>query len=264
MGPVMNKKIKYGLLSGVIIVFVTLLIVGSLVANPNGSNQTVNNTTSSNKVAIILPHPDDETIGMGGNIQILKSNGSDIRCVLMTSGDAVGSKLRPVKNYYNITIPENASKTETKKLIREDSFKRVMDLWGTEYEMKGIDDGTLTADMVFKTMEDLYLMDNFTEFYTVTGDENPDHRACYDGMKRMMEKYPQLKYREFTIYYYRASRSTPLALTDNYADVDVSKFISQKKAAFQVYYNINTITPEFYPYSDGLKQASPERIYYIN
>ncbi|HEX3012888.1 MAG TPA: hypothetical protein VHO92_01265, partial [Methanobacterium sp.] len=31
--------------------------------------------TSYKKVAIILPHPDDETIGVGGLIQYLKSHG---------------------------------------------------------------------------------------------------------------------------------------------------------------------------------------------
>ncbi|MGZ7070755.1 MAG: PIG-L deacetylase family protein [Methanobacterium sp.] len=260
----MNNKVKYGFLTGMIIILIAIFLFGSLQANPTGTNQTVNNTTSSNKVAIILPHPDDETIGMGGNIQILKANGSQIHCVLMTSGNSVWSKLRPVKNYYNVTVPQNASQADIKKLIREDSFKEVMDLWGLDYEMKGLNDGGLTADMAFNTMEDLYLKDGYTEFYTVTGDGDSDHRACYEGMKRMMDKYPNLKYREFPIYYYHYSRDSPLALTNNYIDVDVSKYVSQKKAAFQVYYNINTIIPAYYPYSDGLKKASPERIYYIN
>ncbi|MGZ7068677.1 MAG: hypothetical protein ACXVHT_10265, partial [Methanobacterium sp.] len=64
-----NNKVKYGFLSGIIIILIAIFLFGSLQANPTGTNQTVNNTTSSNKVAIILPHPDDETIGMGGNIQ---------------------------------------------------------------------------------------------------------------------------------------------------------------------------------------------------
>lgn len=261
----MEQKNKYWFYTVIIILLAALFLLGSLQANQiNQTSNNTNNTTSNNKVAVIVPHPDDETIGMGGNIQILKENGSQIHCVLMTSGNSLWSKLRPVKNYYNITIPENASKADFKKLVREDSFKRVMDLWGLEYEIKGLNDGELTADIAFNTMENLYLKQGYTEFYTVTGDGDSDHRACYDAMKRMMEKYPNLKYREFPIYYYHASRNTPLALTDNYTDVNVSKFISQKKAAFQVYYNINTITPQFYPYSNGVKQASPERIYYIN
>lgn len=139
-----------------------------------------------------------------------------------------------------------------------------MDLWELEYEMKGIDDGFLSTDTAFKTMEDLYINGNYTEFYTVTGDGNSDHRACYKAMKMMMEKYPNLKYRQFMVYYYGNSRKSPVTLTDNFTDVDVSKYESQKKAALQIYYNINTIIPGFYPYSDGLVQLSPERVYYIN
>lgn len=254
----MDNKIKYGFLTAIIVIF----LLGYLQVNP--INQTVNNTTSKTKVTVILPHPDDETIGMGGNIQILKANGSHIHCVLMTSGNDISSGLRPVTNYYNLTLPENANKSDVKRIIREDSFKRVMRLWNLEYEIKSIDDGYLSTNIAFKTMEDLYLQGNYTEFYTVTGDGNPDHYACFEAMKRMKEKYPDLKYREFPIYYYQSGRKTPLTLTNNYTDVDVSKFKGQKKAAFQIYYNINTIIPEFYPYSDGLMQVSPERIYYIN
>lgn len=38
----------------------------------------------------------------------------------MTSGNDVSPGLRPINNYYNITIPSNASKSETKQLIKED------------------------------------------------------------------------------------------------------------------------------------------------
>lgn len=254
----MKDAIKYSI---IVIVFIICLL-GALQALP--SDQKVDSSNNTAKVAVILPHPDDETVGLGGNIQILKANGKYIHCVLMTSGNSVWSKLKPVQNYYNIPIPKNANATEFKKLIREDSFMRVMKLWGLEYEMKGFNDGGLNSDIVFETMENLYLQEGYTEFYTVTGDRDPDHKACYDAMKRMIEKYPNLKYREFPIYYYHMNQRIPLTLTNNYTDVDVSKYASQKKAAFQIYYNINTIAPEFYPYSDGLIRESPERVYYVN
>jgi LmbE family N-acetylglucosaminyl deacetylase len=264
----MDGKIKYGLTSVTILLLAALFLLGSLEAGQNNETpQKTNNTTNisaNKKIAIILPHPDDETIGMGGTIPMLKDNGNQVHCVLMTSGNAISSDLRIVNNYYNVTIPENASKTEKKKLIREDSFRRVMDLYGCDYETKGIDDGDLSNETAFQTMEKLYLNGNYTEFYTVTGDGNNDHLACYQAMKMMMEKYPELKYREFPIYYYHANHKNPKTLTDNFTDVDVSNFIVKKQEAFQIYYNINTIIPEFYPYSTGYYQASPERIFYIN
>ncbi|EKF86566.1 PIG-L family deacetylase [Methanobacterium formicicum] len=231
----------------------------------NGTQNGTNTSSSAEKVAFIIPHPDDETIGAGGTIGKLMANGTKIHFELMASGDGQGATLLNVTNYYKIDIPANSSSSYTKKLIREDSFKRVMTIYGCDdYNIQGYDDGTLTAAEVFTTMEDLYLNQGCTVFYTVTGDGNSDHMACYQGMLMMEMKYPNLEYREFPIYYYHASRPASLALTNNTTDEDVSQYTSKKLSAFQVYYNINTIHKIFYPYSDGLYSSSPERMYYIN
>ncbi|MDY9923305.1 PIG-L family deacetylase [Methanobacterium sp.] len=242
----------------------------------NNSNNNNNNTsespatgnittnTSPDKVAFIIPHPDDETIGVGGTIQRIMENGSTVHFELMTSGDAVTSQLLTVKNYYNIEIPSNSTADYRKKLIREDSFKRVMAIFGTHYNIQSFDDGALNSEIVFTTMENLYLKEGYTVFYTTTGDGNGDHLACQQGMAKMKEKYPNLKYRQFPIYYYHTTRAATTALTNNYTDVNVNTYAAKKKSAFQVYYNINTILNTFYPYSDGLYSIGPERIYYIN
>ncbi|EKQ50778.1 MAG: putative LmbE-like protein [Methanobacterium sp. Maddingley MBC34] len=231
----------------------------------NGTQNVTNNSSSAEKVAFIIPHPDDETIGAGGTIGKLMANGTKIHFELMASGDGLGSTLLNVTNYYKIDIPANSSTSYTKKLIREDSFKRVMAIYGCDdYNIQGYSDGTLTAAEVFTTMENLYLNQGYTVFYTVTGDGNSDHLACYQAMLMMEMKYPNLEYREFPIYYYHTSRPASLALTNNTTDEDVTQYTSKKKSAFQVYYNINTIHQIFYPYSDGLYSSSPERIYYIN
>nr|WP_319372377.1 PIG-L family deacetylase [uncultured Methanobacterium sp.] len=231
----------------------------------NGSQNSTNESSSAGKVAFIIPHPDDETIGAGGTVGKLMANGTKIHFELMASGDGQGATLLNFTNYYKIDIPANSSANYTKKLIREDSFKRVMAIYGCDdYNMQGYDDGTLTAAEVFTTMEDLYLNQGCTVFYTVTGDGNSDHMACYQGMLMMEMKYPNLEYREFPIYYYHTSRPASLALTNNTTDEDVTQYTSKKMSAFQVYYNINTIHRIFYPYSDGLYNSSPERIYYIN
>ena len=219
--------------------------------------------TSYNKVAIILPHADDETIGAGGWIQYLKSHGKQVHSVLITSGNAVNKKLLTVRNYYNIKIPKKASASYRKGLIREDSFKKVMKIYGCPYTIIGCDDGKSTSKLVFNVMESMYKK-GYGEFYTTTGDGNIDHLNCQNAMKKMLKKYPKLKYRQFPIYWYHYGRNTPMPLVNHYKEYNVCKYSYKKLQAFKVYYNIHTLLSSFYPYSCGTIRASPERIYYVN
>jgi LmbE family N-acetylglucosaminyl deacetylase len=227
-------------------------------------NPVVND--SDKKVAFILPHADDETIGAGGLISMLVEKGYRLHFDLMTSGNGIGHGTIRVDNYYNVRLPENVSEKDRKRMIREDSFKQVMMILNVnDYSMHHVDDGTLTTDEVYKVMEDLYLKEGYTVFYTTTGDRNPDHHACHEAMRRMQEKYPDLKYRQFPIYYYfydRGITKPTEPLNSQYVDVNVDMYGNMKKRMFQVYYNINTILPSFYPRSDGVIGFGPERIYY--
>lgn len=271
-----NKKIDKRIIDKriIILILAVIMIIAVALFPTFSTNSTTGNSTSGSssnsasseeKVAFIIPHPDDETIGAGGTLQKFLENGTKIHFELMASGDGQGATLLNVTNYYKISIPANSTAKTSKELIREDSFKRVMAIYGTDdYNIQGYDDGAVTPEAVFTTMENLYLNEGYNVFYTVTGDGNSDHLACYNGMKMMKEKYPNLKYREFPIYYYHTARPASMALTNNYVDENVYKYAAKKKLAFQVYYNINTIKPIFYPYSDGLYSISPERIYYIN
>lgn len=267
----MKKTFIILILAIPLILFIALFPIFSVSSNNStdtnntGNQNATANASSPEKVAFIIPHPDDETIGAGGTIQRIMANGSTVHFELMTSGDAVTSQLLTVTNYYKVAIPANASSADKKKLIREDSFKQVMGIFGcSNYNIQSFDDGALNSEVVFTTMENLYLKEGYTVFYTTTGDGNGDHLACQQGMQKMKEKYPNLKYRQFPIYYYHATRAATTALTNNYTDVNVNIYAAKKKSAFQVYYNIHTILNTFYPYSDGLYSISPERIYYIN
>ncbi|MDR2623865.1 MAG: PIG-L family deacetylase [Methanobrevibacter sp.] len=217
----------------------------------------------SKKVAFILPHADDETIGAGGLIFLLIEKGYKLHFDLMTSGNSLSPTLRIVDNYYNLNISKNESEAGRKGIIREDSFKQVMMILNvSDYSMHHIDDGTLTTDEAFEVMENLYLKEGYTIFYTTTGDGNPDHHACHEAMRRMQEKYPDLKYRQFPVYYYHHQQAKPEPLNSQYLDVNIDKYGNTKKKLFQVYYNINTILPSFYPRSDGVIGFGPERVYY--
>jgi LmbE family N-acetylglucosaminyl deacetylase len=244
---------KYVLIVGIVILFMLSVCLFNY----------VNQGDDSKKVAFILPHADDETIGAGGIISKLIDKGYKLHFDLMTSGNSLAPKLRVVDNYYNVNVPNNANGSDRKGIIREDSFKQVMKVINmSDYKVHGIDDGTLNSEEVFSVMEDLYLKEGYKIFYTTTGDGNPDHNACHQAMKRMQEKYPNLEYRQFPVYYYHQQQAIPEPLNSKHEDVNVDYYSNTKKEMFQVYYNINTLLPSFYPRSDGVISFSPERIYY--
>ncbi|WP_215414009.1 hypothetical protein, partial [Escherichia coli] len=75
-----------------------------------------------------------------------------------------------------------------------------------------------------------------------------------------MEKYPQLKYRQFPVYWHASNngpeRYKPMPIVNNYTDY-VTEYLPGKLEAFQVYNNIQ-IFPIF------KYQTNVERIYYLN
>ena len=55
--------------------------------NKNASNSLFSERSAKNKVLIIVPHEDDETIIAGNIIDLLKLNGNDIKVAYLTNGD---------------------------------------------------------------------------------------------------------------------------------------------------------------------------------
>ena len=235
-----------------------IILIGSVFSYEYiNADHSTNAKTSYNKVVIFTPHPDDETIGMGGLIEKLKSEGKEVHVVVMCSGNGVVNNLY---SYYNVPVLFNATPAESKKIIRKDAFVRVMNIDGVSYEMIGIDDGGTTDENVFEVMNRMYY-EGYGEFYTTTRDYNIDHQHCADAMKIMMEKYPQLKYRQFPVYWHAADngsvRFVPSPIINNYTDYNVSEYLPKKLEALQVYYNIQLFPANRY-------ETNIERVYYLN
>jgi len=88
------------------LVTILILAVAPILSNPN-STESVSAETSTGlpdisqlslksvqRLLIISPHPDDETIAPGGLIQAALANGSEVRVVIVTNGD--GQFMAPV------------------------------------------------------------------------------------------------------------------------------------------------------------------------
>lgn len=244
------------ILLALILIF-TIVLVGGVFSYKYMVGNPVNTTTSYNKVVIISPHPDDETIGMGGFIQRLKSEGKEVHVVVMCSGNGIPDKVH-VSNYYHVNISSNTTPADRKKLIREDAFVRVMNIYGVSYEMLGLNDSGTTDEDVLRVMERMY-KEGYGEFYTTTGEYNVDHEHCANAMRLMMEKYPRLKYRQFTVYWHATDNGTdyiPKPLVSIHTDYNVTQYLPKKLQALDVYYNIQI-------FKNGEYLTDIERIYYV-
>jgi LmbE family N-acetylglucosaminyl deacetylase len=69
--------------------------------------------TSSTRLLVLAPHPDDEALGAAGLIQRVREAGGSVRVVLMTSGDAFGESSR------RASTPPNAADYRRNAVTRE-------------------------------------------------------------------------------------------------------------------------------------------------
>jgi LmbE family N-acetylglucosaminyl deacetylase len=92
-----RKRVRYPLIFGIIlgifflissVVAITLFAV--LPERAVYLLPDVGSPTASDRVLILSPHPDDETIAAGGYIQKAKNNGAEVKIILATDGDRRG------------------------------------------------------------------------------------------------------------------------------------------------------------------------------
>jgi LmbE family N-acetylglucosaminyl deacetylase len=64
-----------------------LILAAELIATSSAGANPALRVGRGERLLVIAPHPDDETIGCGGLIQRVHANGGDVRVVLITAGD---------------------------------------------------------------------------------------------------------------------------------------------------------------------------------
>lgn len=120
------------------------------------------------KVLIIAPHPDDESIGCGG-LLLMYSSQCDVICISdgrQGQGDITPIKLRE---------------------IREGEFIRAMEsLSVNSYRMFGIEDGTLCGHL--DALDSVDFTRYSKVFVTGRGDNHPDHSAAIVMVKKVLEE----------------------------------------------------------------------------
>ena len=161
------------------------------------------------KICILAPHADDESIGCGG---LLTKYGKQCSVILLTDGA------------YNAT---NKEKTQN---IREEEFKRVMNFFGiTNYEFMRAEDTTLIES--YDKFKKLNLKDYDYIVMPHPLDPHKDHVVPQAFFKRL-KKEQKLKAK--AVYYeVWGAMATPTHY------IDISDAVEQKRKAIDMYISQN-------------------------
>lgn len=122
----------------------------------------------NNRILIVSPHPDDETIGCGG---ILALYGSQCDILLLTDG--------------RLGKPEGSDYSEEKTVaVRQTEFEAVMDFFRVHGHCElHVQDGTLGDNSAAVSAVDLRQYDYI--FVPNRNERHPDHKAAYEILKKL-------------------------------------------------------------------------------
>ena len=138
-------------------------------------------------ILVIVAHPDDEVLGMGGTIKKLTKNKNKVKIVIMATGIAA----RRSTNYQNstrYTISKNEQKILEKQMITIKSHaKKAAKLLGvSDIEFLGYPDNemdTISNLELTKSVERIIQKFKPEIVYTHTPlDVNVDHVCCYNAV----------------------------------------------------------------------------------
>jgi len=178
-----------------------------------------------NKICVIAPHADDETLGCGGTILKHKKNGDKVYWICVTSmksGDIWSEKQIKTRD------------TEIKKVFKSFKFDKFYSL---ELPPKNLDQISLTKiiDPLTEILNTIKPNVLYVPFY---GDAHSDHQIIGKTLNALGKwfRYPYLK----KIYCYETISETDFNITSNEVFkpnkfIDISEFIKKKIRIMKIY-----------------------------
>ena len=195
------------------------------------------------KILIIVAHPDDEVLGMGGTIKKLAKEGHNIKIVILATG--ITSRRSP--NYSNSTDYKLDKKLEniTKKQLKElqkDAKNASKILGVTKLTMMNFPDNEMdkiTNLEITKTIEKI--INEFKPQIVYTHSEydlNIDHRIIHNAV--LTATRPSQKFTVKKVITFEVPSSTEWNFSKKFIPnifVDISKELSVKTRAMKAYQN---------------------------
>jgi LmbE family N-acetylglucosaminyl deacetylase len=177
------------------------------------------------KTLIVAPHPDDETLGVGGTILRKKSEGETVAWLIIT----------------NMSISEGwteqqikSRKKEINKISKFYNFDKVFELNLPTTKLDNIPMSDLTSKIseCFKLFEpeEIYIPHN--------ADAHSDHRIVFDAVISSSKWFRLKSVKKILAYETLSETGFGLSRTNNFSPnvfVDISSFIKYKIKAMNIY-----------------------------
>jgi len=139
------------------------------------------------KILVIVAHPDDEVLGMGGTIKKLSKQGYNVKIVIMATGIAARRSTN-FQNSYNYTLHETNKKIMDKQIqtLYTHATKAAKILGVTNVEFLNYPDNEMDKVSnleLTKSIEKIIEKFKPEVIYTHTPfDVNIDHVSCYNAV----------------------------------------------------------------------------------
>jgi LmbE family N-acetylglucosaminyl deacetylase len=184
--------------------------------------------TETGPILIVAPHPDDETLGVGGQIALLTDKGYDIQILILTDGSQLFVS--------RFGTESNPPPREISRRRKRETERTVAHLGGNPDQIRYFDfpDGKLSenikeaANLVAETINHL---DPLRVYVTSAFEYHPDHRAANDVVKLA---YTQLKGEVPELWEFCVSPRPefgPGTGSEELVEIDITPVLSRKTQA---------------------------------
>ena len=133
------------------------------------------------RVAVLAPHPDDETLGCGGTVRLLVEAEKKVKVLFLTSGER-GDPAREVSPGIRCSGPDGGSRVTDYSLMREREAERALRVLGvSDYEFLRYPDRGIYEhyqDALERISGTVQKFSPDTIYAPSMVELNPDHRAA--------------------------------------------------------------------------------------
>ena len=190
------------------------------------------------RIVVLAPHPDDETLGCGGTIRLLTKSGKQVKVIFLTSGDQADPSNPASK------IQHGEEHITDYSMLREREAMRALKILGvSDYEFLRFPDRKLNLhfESVFGRLLDVVKQYAADIIYSPSMIElNPDHRTTASLAIEMQKTVDRTKAGRgpLTLLFYEVA--TPLRPN---VLIDITSSRMRKRKAVKKYKSQLRITP---------------------